>query len=221
MRKLFRKIAIFLSVAAICAAIFLIIKDQFTKIFLNPAFIRSWIISFGHYSFLVFILLQVFQVVIFFIPGEVIQVAGGYVFGSIFGLLLSITGIMCGSILTFWAARVFGDKFLKRILPSKDYKKIKALIDRPKNKLILFILYLFPGFPKDVLGYVAGITPIRLTEFITLSTIARLPGIIVSTYMGSNLFHKNYDMVLVVTGIVIVLLGIGFYFKDKIENYFK
>ena len=188
------------------------------KMYYNPEAIKQLTLSYGKLSFMVFIILQVVQVVVFFIPGEVIQTAGGYIFGTFNGIVLSIIGIILGSILTFTVSRTFGNNLLKKILPVNEYIKIKKLVDKPKNTLLIFILYLIPGFPKDILGYVAGITPISPGSFIFFSSIARVPGIIMSSYIGSNLYKENYFIVFIVLLFAAVLVIIGTANNDKIIN---
>lgn len=193
---------------------------EYIKTYYSPEAVKNWVLSFGSLSFLVFILLQILQVVLFFIPGEVVQGAAGYIFGTLGGAGISLLGITLGSVGTFLVARKFGDRLLHKILPQKDYIKIKILIDKPKNRLIIFILYLIPGFPKDVLGYVAGITPIGLKWFVLFSTIARVPGIIMSTFVGSNLYQGNYLLVAIVAVIMAAILVLGILKGDKIVEMF-
>lgn len=224
MKQFILKYKYILLAIIIAAALFFFIKEkygQYIVTYYNPEAIKNWILSFGSLSFMIFMLLQIIQVVLFFIPGEVVQAAGGYIYGTLAGAGISLLGATLGAIITFLIARRYGDRLLKRILPRKDYEKTRSLIDRPKNKLILFILYLIPGFPKDVLGYVAGITPIRLRWFIIFSTIARIPGIIMSTYIGSSLYEKNYLLVIITIVLMVILLVIGLWKGDKILEKFK
>ena len=187
----------------------------------NTENIKNWILSFGQLSFVVFILLQVLQVVLFFIPGEVTQIAGGFIFGTFWGTVLSTLGILIGAAVTFLAARAYGDRLLKKILPKKDYENVKTLIDKPKNKLIIFFLYLLPAFPKDVLGYVAGVTPIKFREFLLFSTLARLPGIVVSGFIGSNLYHQKYWLAGIFGIIIVVVFAVCMVKQEKILQYLK
>lgn len=221
MKKFILKYKNILFLILITAIIFYFLYNlygKYFKIYYNPESIKQWTLSYGKLSFMVFILLQVAQVVIFFIPGEVIQTAGGYIFGTFNGIILSIIGILLGSMFTFLVSKIFGNKLLRKILPVKEYGRVKKLIDKPKNTLLIFILYLIPGFPKDILGYAAGITPIRLGSFLFFSSIARVPGIIMSSYIGSNLYNENYFVVLIVLLFAVILLVIGTINNDKIIN---
>lgn len=184
---------------------------KYLKPYINPIFIKSWVLSYGRFGFIAFIILQMVQVLIFIIPGsgEIVLGAGGFIFGTAIGTVLSLCGIILGSIIAFLTARLYGDKLLIKVLPEKEYIKVKSLIDRPNNRFIIFVLFLIPGFPKDILDYASGVTPIGLGEFILISTIARLPGVILASYMGSTLYHKNYRAAIVMLMIMAVLLIIG------------
>jgi len=191
------------------------------KEYYNPTKIKSWILGFGNLSFLTFMLLQIMQVIVFFIPGEVMQTAGGYIFGTLGGTGLSIVGILMGSSITFLLARAYGNNLLEKILPQKDYIKARTLINKSKNKWVFFILYLMPGFPKDVLGYLAGITPIGIGEFLLYSTVARIPGILASTYIGFNLYNQNYGVVFISLAFVVILVCIGMLKREEIIRHLK
>lgn len=217
----YKKIILFTLVGGLGVYLLYIGFERYIKPYINPGFIRHLIVSSGKFGFIVFIILQVIQVVIFVIPGEILEGAGGYIFGAALGTVLSIFGITLGSIFTFSIARFLGNKFLVRILPQKQYMKIKSLIDRPKNKLIIFVLYLIPGIPKDILGYVSGITSIRLGEFVLFSTVARMPGIMAASYVGSNLYNKNYINAIIVSILMVVLVMIGTLKRERILRRFK
>lgn len=216
------KYTLLAAAAAIALLVFLYIRfGDYIKTYYEPEHVKEWIMSFGQLSFLVFIALQLLQVILFFIPGEVVQVAGGYIFGTFLGAALSLFGITLGSVATFLIGRKYGSSLLQKILPQKDYEKTRELIDKPKNRMIIFILYLLPGFPKDVLGYVCGITPIKLKWFIIFSTLARIPGIVISTFVGSNLYEQNYLIVGIAIVLMVAVLVVGLLKGDKILERFK
>jgi uncharacterized membrane protein YdjX (TVP38/TMEM64 family) len=169
----------------------------------------------------IFIALQTFQVVFFFIPGELTQAMGGYLFGSLAGIALSLIGISIGSALEFLIAKKYGNNFLRKILPKKEYNSVKKLICREKNKFILFVLYVLPGFPKDILGYVSGISGISFKNFMIITSIARLPGIITSNLIGANLFYENYIALIYIIILIAVILFFSITEREKIISFLK
>lgn len=194
-----------------------------TVLIKNPGRFKEWIHSFGRLGILVFIAVQILQVVIFVIPGEVVQVAGGYLFGMLLGSLYSVIGITIGSLICFIIARFLGYSFVRSIMPEDNLKKFDYIINNPKGEFVLFLLFFLPGMPKDVLSYIAGITPVKFYNFFLITLFARLPGIFFSAYIGANLESKNYIVATVVSIIAVILFAIGIYKKDiimeKLKNY--
>jgi len=144
--------------------------------------------------------IQFLQVVIFVIPGEITQVAAGYVFGAWFGFLYSVLGIMLGSAFDYSFARLVGRPVVEKLLGSERLERIDATLESRRGKYALFVLFLIPGMPKDAMSYGAGLTRWRLGEFVLVSGLARTPALLFSTLFGSQLYDRYY------TAIVITLL---------------
>lgn len=199
---------VFIVVFAFCYLddIFKLIKD--TKRF------ESWISSFGIWGFLIFILMQILQVVIFFIPGEFVQAAGGYLYGTVLGSALSIAGIVLGSMICFTLAKVLGQPLVEAVLGKEKMLKLKKLINKRGSKITLFILFLMPGFPKDALTYVAGLTPIRFGTFLAINIIGRSPAIIGASFIGANLKQRDYSD-LIIASIILVIISVFCIIKKK------
>lgn len=117
--------------------------NNLTVMVSDPERFRNWISSFGRLGVLVFIGVQVLQVVVFVIPGEVVQVAGGYLYGTILGTLYSVIGITLGSLICFSIARILGYDFVKNIVSEEKLKKFDYLINNPKGETVLFCYFSF------------------------------------------------------------------------------
>lgn len=182
----------------------------------DPELFKKWIEQYGTKAFLIYILVQVIQVVVFVIPGEVVQIAGGYIYGTILGSILSITGIIIGSVICFEIARILGYSALKKIISHDELSKFDKFMNNPKGEMALFLLFLIPGMPKDALSYIAGVTPISFSRYFIITFLGRLPGIVFSSYIGANIYSKNYVMVIFVTIVAIVLFTIGVLKRDYI-----
>lgn len=208
----------------ICGVIFYIFFENIGTYlkFIHEHFqIKRWILSFGKWDFIAFIILQVLQVVLMFVPGEVVQAAGGYIFGTFWGTILALCGILVGSIATFFIGRLLGEHVIRRILPKRELTSIEGLINTPKNKIVLTVLYLIPGLPKDILGYISGITSIKFKSFAVISTVTRIPGVLASTYLGSKLYHGNYLILTIGMIFILAILIVGVSQRDKILSYIK
>lgn len=173
----------------------------------------------GFVGVLIFTFIQALQVVIAVIPP--IQVVGGVLFGWFWGGLLSFLGTLLGTMAIFALVKKFGRPIVEAFVDEKQLKKFKFLQDEKKLTVILIILYLIPGIPKDVISYIVPLTPISKRDFFYYVMPCRLPAIMLSTILGSNVKSGNFTIALVVLGIAIVLGVIGYLFKDVILNKMK
>ncbi|MEG2935600.1 MAG: VTT domain-containing protein [Clostridium sp.] len=194
-------------------------SKEFT-LFRDPVKIRDLILSFGHYSILAFIALQILQVVIFFIPGEVVQIAGGYIFGPIIGGLASSAGIIIGSIIGYFIAKILGKKYINGLIERNNLTKLKKILDAGSNNIAVFIIYFIPGIPKDILVYVAGISNVKLIDFIIYSSLGRLPWIIASAVFGHGINEGNYATTIAIAIISGALFLVGILKGHSIVEFF-
>ncbi len=163
---------------------------------------------------LIFTFIQALQVVIAVIPP--VQIVGGVLFGWFWGGLLSYLGTFLGTVAIFLLVKKFGRPIVEAFVDEKVMKKFKFLQDAKKLTLILIILYLIPGVPKDVISYIVPLTPISKKNFFKYVMPCRLPAIMLSTVLGSSAIDGSYAVALAVIGVAVVLLIIGYLFKDVI-----
>jgi|SRR5690554_5078009 len=188
---------------------------QITDLLARRHELKQYVEDMGFTGIVIFVFLQIFQVVVAAVPGEIVQVAGGYFYGTLWGTVYLVTGVIIGSVLNFYAARLLGFEIVQTMLPKKWLKKIYHLIKEPKSELTIFLLFLIPGLPKDALTYLAGLTPIRLTRFLTIAVIARLPALVVSTYIGAGLQQENKTVVIIALALTLILFFIGLLLKNR------
>ena len=191
-------------------------SSQIYRVISEPDLFRDLLLAYGNASILVFILFQVLQVIIATIPGELVQIAGGYIYGTWFGTLYSLIGILIGYFIVFWLTRLLGYPLVKVFVPEEKYKKISNLIKTKKSDAILFLLFFIPGLPKDFLVYIGGLTPVEPLKFFLIITFARFPALFGSSFIGAHLEQENYLIVAIVTGLSALLFIVGFIFRDKI-----
>lgn len=174
--------------------------------------------SFGIWKYVAFVAIQILQVVFAFIPGEPIELAGGALFGWALGFLLCSLGALLGTVLVFYLVKWLGKPFMNVIIPEEKTKKFKFLNDEKRLKLTIFILYIIPGTPKDVLTYCAPLTPIGPLNFFLITLVARIPSIITSNIIGSSATQGNWIVTAVVTAITAALGIIGIWFSNKMSK---
>jgi len=172
--------------------------------------------SYGWKGVLVFIGIQMLQVVVAFIPGEVVQIAGGYIYGTWLGTVYSLIGIVAGSIIVFFVARLLGYPLVRLLVPEAYLEKFSFMINSKKSEAGMFLLFLIPGIPKDIVTYIAGITPVKPLTFFTIITIGRFPALLASSYIGSNTQKGNYGIVIILSIAALILFIAGLMLKDKI-----
>lgn len=188
----------------------------------DPKEVRKFINSYGEYSILAFIILQMLQVVVFFIPGEIIQIAGGYIFGILSGSIISLVGICLGSIIIFIMCNIYGKPFVERIISKRHLNFFKKILKFGSINYVVFLLYLIPGIPKDALAYICGISDIRLKNFVIYSTLGRIPGIFLSAYFGAKIGTNNKQVLVGIALITTILFVLGIIKGEKIiKNLMK
>ncbi len=192
-----------------------------TRLVGNTERFSRYILSFGTWGVLVFMAMQVLQVVVAPIPGEFTQFAGGYLYGTVYGTAYSVAGILVGAAIVFAAGRLFGFPLLKAVVPAAKLRKFEFLINNPKAEILMLALFLIPGSPKDFLTYIAGVTPVRPLRFLLPSMVARLPGILLSSYIGAHVEENRLTEVIVASAIAIGLFVIGVLFQDRITRSLK
>jgi uncharacterized membrane protein YdjX (TVP38/TMEM64 family) len=207
-----------LFIVAILALIW-IFRGRFIELFRDREAVRSWILAQGALGMLAFVGIQALQVVLFMLPGELVQVAGGYAFGLWLGTALSLVGITLGALVNFVAGRLLGRPFVEALFPKDKVERLERVAGSGKGAAGFFIFFLVPGLPKDALCYVAGMARLSFPAFLAVSMLGRLPGLLGSSYMGSATRDGSYTGALVVLGVASVLFVLGLVFKDRIEAF--
>ena len=170
----------------------------------------------GSWGPLVCIGIQFVQVVIFAIPGEITQLAAGYVFGAWKGFLYAIVGIMLGSACNYSFARLVGRPVMGKVLGRRRLERIDKLFGSHKGKSALFVLFLLPGLPKDAMSYAAGLTQVRVGEFVVISGLARMPALLFSTLIGSQLYDRDYGAMIMTAAIGGLVIGAFYWYQKKL-----
>ncbi len=179
----------------------------------------DWMRSDGSAGPLICIGIQFLQVVIFAIPGEITQIAAGYVFGAWWGFLYSIIGILLGAAFDFGFARAVGRPVVQRILGVDRLADADRRLRSRNGRMAMFVLFLLPGMPKDAMSYGAGLTAISLPVFLAVCIPARMPALLLSTLFGSQAYDGDYTaMVWVAVTTALLLVGATLYARRQRQN---
>lgn len=218
--KFIMKLMLMLSVLII--GIFILRGTTFyqnlTDLFTNQQKITNYLESYGRIGPIIFFILQVLQVIVSPIPGNITTILGGNIFGLADGLVLNISSIFIGSILAYMLARTFGHKLVLKFIGENNYNKYIGLFNK-KQKLVLLVIFLLPFFPDDMFCFLAGLSLLSIRSYIILLIVGRLPVIAIQTILGSGLLKLNQTTYLIVGGVAIVLGVILYRYKDVIEGW--
>lgn len=179
---------------------------------------KAWMDERGAIGYLAYIVMVILQILVALVPGGPIEMAGGYAFGPVLGTSLFFAGSVFGSLLVFSLVRKYGRPLVELFFSDKDIKIVKFLENPRKRDILFIILFIIPGSPKDLLCYVAGLTPMKMWFFILVATFGRLPAVIASAISGSALGESNYKVAAISLGIILVLSGIGVLVYRKISK---
>jgi uncharacterized membrane protein YdjX (TVP38/TMEM64 family) len=196
-------------------------RRELWQLFSSTEGLREWVATTGALAPLVFVAVQALQVVVFIIPGEVPQIAGGYLFGPWLGSLLSIVGILAGSAIDFYLARLAGTPFVRALFPGDQVDRLGRLLGSRGARVAFFLLFLIPGIPKDVLCYVAGLSPMRFPFFVVASTIGRTPGIVGSAFIGDAAAARRWPLVIGLGAGAVVLFVAGWLLREPIQRWIE
>lgn len=175
----------------------------------EPEKFRAWVDSHGVLGRLTFLGMTILQVVIAMIPGEPMELVAGYAFGSIEGTILCMLGATIGGTIVFFLVRKWGTKAVLVFFPQEKIDSLKFLQSSRKRDTWIFILFLIPGTPKDLLNYFVGLTDMKYSKWLIISLVARIPSIVTSTIGGDALGMKNYTFAIIVFGVTFAISGIG------------
>lgn len=170
----------------------------------------------GPAGFLILLAVQFLQIVVAFIPGEVVQIAAGMIYGPWLGALIIFVGCVISSSFVFVLVHKLGMPFVQAMVPEGAMGKFRAFERTGKLNVLVFILFLIPGLPKDVFTYLVPLTSMPLKTFLIASNVARIPGIIVSTYAASGLVEGRIGESILIFLVAAAIAVVAIVFYDRI-----
>ena len=162
---------------------------------------------------------QILQIVICIIPGQWLQFAAGYMYGFWLGYLYSLIGAFLGSVLTYYIAKILGHDAMHLIFGEEKIKSMLETLNSKKAVVLVFLIFLIPGVPKDLCNYVAGLSEMKLKPFLIVSLIGRSPGMMGSLLIGRQIYTGGYVSAAVIAAVAVVLFVLGLIFRKKITVF--
>jgi uncharacterized membrane protein YdjX (TVP38/TMEM64 family) len=179
--------------------------------------LRTWIAGFGIFAPLVFIFLQAAQVVLAPIPGQVVALVAGYLFGPVYGTIYSLTGVLIGSAIAFSLAKRYGRSFVERVIANDVIDRFDAFVERV-GVPGLFAFVIIPGLPDDAICFLSGLTKWRLRTFLAVIAVGRLPAYVITVYAGGQFAGGRFRTGIALVAFVIVVSAVGYYKQEAVRD---
>lgn len=209
-------------VIAIMAAMMIAVGRPLLAVSRDPEALEAYLESMGIWGVWIYMGLVILQIFAAVVPGGPFEIAGGYLYGALPGALICDAAMTVGSVLVFLISRKAGRKFVYLFFSENEIRSVRFLHTSEKKEFLLFLFFLIPGTPKDLMSYVAGLTDVSLKSWIFITAVGRFPAIYLSTLSGTALESRNYGIFILVLLLIGVLsvLGIWMYRKRnrKEEN---
>lgn len=216
-----RRIVYFSAMAAfavLMAVLTVFVGLPMVRLAQQPEAFRAWVDSFGIWGRLVFLGIVVFQVIVAFVPGEPIELAAGYVFGFWEGTFLTMAGFLTGSWIVFCLVRRFGSSAVEVFFSGDRIERMSFLKNPKKTRALALILMTIPGTPKDFLSYFAGLTNLKLGNWLAIVAVSRIPSLVTSTLTGAAAGEERYILSAVTFVISLIISGCGILYYRHICN---
>lgn len=168
---------------------------------------------------LIYIVLQVVQVVVAPIPGQIVGGVGGFLFGH-WGILWTTIGSFIGFWLVFLIARKFGRPLIEKIFKKPAVEKFDFIINAKGSALIIFAIFLLPGFPDDLVCYIAGLTKLPMRKLMLISILGRFPTIVLTNYIGMGI-NGNIGLVVGLSLVAVTIVAIASWKREQIIAFMK
>lgn len=182
---------------------------------------KNQVSNMGILGYLALFGLQFAQIFLIIIPGEPIEVLAGMCYGGIGGTIFITVSVLIISTLIIFMVRKLGRKFVYSFCSKEKIEKIensKLFKNEKKIEWIMLILFLIPGTPKDLLVYIGGLLQLKPLKFILISTFARLPSVVSSTFAGSSIAGGNWKFSIIIYAVTFVLVGLFVFIANKFDK---
>ncbi len=216
-----KKIAVLVGVsvfAVACGLIAWFYGKPLLDFVLDTQQFRAWMNEHGALGPVTFVAIRTVQTVVKIIPAEPLEIGAGYAFGSWWGMALCMLGTAIGSLIIIGLTKLFGMRMVEVFVPREKLESFRFLQNTKKLNLLLFIIFLIPGTPKDFITYFVGITPVNTFTFLILTGIARIPSILSSTLCGNALGERNFWFAAIVYLLTGALTVAGIFLYRRISR---
>ncbi len=215
-----RAIIIALILLTITVVGLIVFWQPITAFFGDPKRIKAAVEQAGAWGPIVFIAVQFLQILIAPIPGQAAGILAGTLFGPWLGSLYSLTGAIMGCFVIFVLARRLGRPFVERFVDAKHLKKFDKLT-KDAGPMVFFLIFLLPGFPDDIICYIAGLSAIPIRTLVIISILGRAPGYVLSGFLGAGIGESNTVLIASIVGIFAIGMALAYWQRAAITTWAK
>ncbi|MGG3912262.1 TVP38/TMEM64 family protein [Rossellomorea vietnamensis] len=183
--------------------------------YIKPHDIRDWIVSFGIWAPIVFIVVYTVRPLILF-PASILSFSAGLAFGAMEGFFYIVLGALGGATVAYYAASFLGAKLLKR--PSPRMVKIREKMEE-SGFIYVLVLRLVPFLNFDLISYLAGMGKVRYLPFILATAIGILPGTFGYVFLGSSLVGEDRTNLYIAIAFFSAMIIVPLIFKKKMKAW--
>jgi uncharacterized membrane protein YdjX (TVP38/TMEM64 family) len=187
------------------------------RLYTDHVFLHERLRALGWLAPVAFVLLQALQVVVSPIPGEATGFLGGYLFGVTRGFAYSTVGLALGTMAAFAIGRWLGAAVVRRYASNRVVERFGFVL-KAEGAMLALVIYLIPGFPKDIVSYLFGMSPMPAAVFLLVSTLGRMPGTWVLSAQGASTATGQYVQLVLVTSVAAAVIIPLYYYRHRILN---
>lgn len=184
----------------------------------DPAAVRAFVSDHALLSRLAVGGVNALQIALAFLPGEPVELASGYAFGFLEGTLVCMAASAVASSAIFWAVRRWGWSLVGLFFDRSHLERYGWLADARRLELVMLVVFLIPGTPKDFLTYFAGLTKMRFSAVLAITTLGRIPSIVTSTVAASAFGSGNYGVAAASVAVAVALAAAGGVLYRRFES---
>jgi uncharacterized membrane protein YdjX (TVP38/TMEM64 family) len=211
-----RGIAAAVGVAVLAVGLYVLVS-RYAGFLTNAEALRTWLDQFGVFAPIVFIGLQALQVVVAPIPGQVVALVAGFLFGSLWGTVYSLTGVLIGSAVAFSLSKRYGRSFVENVIHEDVIERFDGFVDTV-GVPGLFAFVIIPGLPDDAICFLSGLTKWSLPTFMGVIAVGRLPAYVLTVYAGGELASGRFLSAMALVALVVAASAIGYYKQEAVRD---
>lgn len=213
-----RRWRILAALALVAAAVVLwLLAQRDSTDWLQRERLEAWLAALGPWGPLGLVVVEVLQVLLAPVPGNVVGLAAGYLYGAWAGAALCMVGLLLGTWLAVWLARRLGRPLVERLASPERLARLDAYARR-RGALAFLLIYLVPFLPDDLLCFVAGLTPLRIRQVLLVAAIGRTPGVLVSTLIGAQSRALTWGQLTAIALASLALAALFWLYHERVER---